>query len=86
MHLRPCTGLQFYNHTKQLIIYFFYKIKRVTPDSFVDLFLNTFLLIIRHLLVNLFLTTICRILKMRKFTTPTGIVLVIVHYTINSSK
>ena len=48
---------------------------------------NTFLIIIRRFLgKRIFKQQIVESVKMRKFTTPTGIVFVIVHYTINRSK
>ena len=47
---------------------------------------NIFLSIIRRFLSKRFLATVCWIVKLRKFTIPTGIVSVIVHYTIKGSK
>ena len=46
----------------------------------------TFLIIIRRFLVNRFFEQqFAESVKRKKFTIPTGIVLVIVHYTINGS-
>ena len=60
---------------------FFYNLKSV------DLLYNAFLLIIlRFLVKRIFKQQFAESVKRSKFTTPTGIVLMIVHHTINESK
>ena len=85
MRLRTGDGVFIFLQTHKTINNkFFYKIKSVQP---INLLFNTFLIIISRFLVKRFFKQqIAESVKMWKFTTPTGIIIMIVKYTIIGSK